>query len=166
MKTLLFQKKFYAILLFSLFGLFSVSAYSQSTVYFFMKKSAGNVELSLKLNGKDISKIDLPIKKKYSSDEMFRIPYYVYSPWVKKCTLNREGKVLFSFDCKQTNPTNLKVSNFLSEIQLNLTNGSIHYISLTNKGLFDMQLKEITEKEANKLLNNKKYVSLSEYVEQ
>lgn len=164
MKTFLLQKRFYAIFLLSLLGLFSV-AYSQSTVYFFMKKGGGSVELTLKLNGRDLSRIDLPIKK-VLNDETFRIPYNVYSPWVKKCILNREGKVLFSFDCKQTNCTNLKVTNFLSEIQLNLINGSTHYILLTNKGLFDMQLKEITEKEASKLLNNKKCISLPEYVEQ
>lgn len=167
MKTILYQKRFYAILLFCLVGLFSVSAYSQSTVYFFMKKIGGNIDLRLKLNGKEILKINPPVKKTYpADDDTFRIPHYIYSPWFKKCTINKEGKVLFSFDAKQTNTTNLKVSNMFAEIQLNLTEGSTHYVYLTNKGLFDMQLKELTEKEAKKLMNDKKYVSLPEYVEQ
>lgn len=105
-------------------------------------------------------------KKTYPVNDTFRIPYYIYSPWVKKCTLNKEGKNLFSFDCKQINPTNLKESDYVAEIQLNLYNGSKHYIILTNKGLFDVQLKELTEKEAEKLLKNKKYVALPEYIEQ
>ena len=52
------------------------------------------------------------------------------------------------------------------EIQLNLTSGSTYYVSITNKGLNDMQLKNLTEKEAEKLLKNKKYVALPEYIEQ
>ncbi|WP_337788705.1 hypothetical protein [Phocaeicola plebeius] len=160
------MKKIYTTFLFFLLGVFSTSIFAQSTVYFFMKKGGGNLSLNLKLNGKEISQIELPIKKTYPVNDTFRIPYYIYSPWVKKCTLNKEGKNLFSFDCKQINPTNLKESDYVAEIQLNLYNGSKHYIILTNKGLFDVQLKELTEKEAEKLLKNKKYVALPEYIEQ
>lgn len=69
-------------------------------------------------------------------------------------------------ECKHINAVNGKISTMAGEIQLNLTSGSTYYVSITNKGLNDMQLKNLTEKEAEKLLKNKKYVALPEYIEQ
>lgn len=165
MKTLLFQKKNYAILLFSLFGPFSVSAYSQSTVYFFIK-SVGNVTTTIKQNGKEIFDMTGPIKKTIKPSGNMYLPYHQYSACYRKCTFKNDGKILFLAECKHTNASNGKVSTMVGEIQLNLTDKMVYYISITNKGFNDVQMKVLTEKEANKLLNNKKYVSLSEYVEQ
>ncbi len=72
--------------------------------------------------------------------------------------------MLFRVDFKFTNCSSLAVSELDTEIQLNLTPGSIHYIKLDNKGLKDIILKEITEKEAQKMLKDKKYEILPEYI--
>lgn len=107
-----------------------------------------------------------PVKKTVPSSEHLRLPIRIYSPCYRKCTFKNEGKMLFSIECKHTNPVNEEITQLAGEIQLNLVNGSIYYVIITNKGLNDVQLKELTEKEANKLSNNKKYVSLPEYIEE
>ena len=54
----------------------------------------------------------------------------------------------------------------VAEIQLNLSEGAVHYIQLKFKGLNDVQLKELSEKEGLKLLKDKKYKELPDYIEQ
>ena len=54
----------------------------------------------------------------------------------------------------------------VAEIQLNLSEGSVHYVKLSFKGMNDVQLKEVEEKEGLKLLKDKKYKELPEFIEQ
>lgn len=165
MKTILSMKKFYLTFLFLLLGVFPTSICAQSTVYFFIK-STGNMTTTIKQNGKDIFDMTGPIKKTIKPSGNMQFPFNQYAPCHKKCIFKSEGKVLFSAECKHTNAVNGKISTMAGEIQLNLTSGSTYYISITNKGLNDMQLKTLTEKEAEKLLKNKKYMTLPEYIEQ
>ena len=53
-----------------------------------------------------------------------------------------------------------------AEIQLNLSEGSVHYIKVEAKGLNDIQIKEVEGKEVQKLLKDKKYKELPDYIEQ
>ena len=89
----------------------------------------------------------------------------VYDPCVKKCILNREGKTVVSFDFKYINHANGSTNNMAAEIQLNLSEGSVHYIKICRKGFSDVQIKEIKEKEANKKLKDKKWEKLPDYIE-
>lgn len=121
----------------------------------------------MKLNGKEIFDMTGPIKRTIKADgEALRFPFHQYSPCYRKCSFKNEGKMLFLAECKHTNVTNGKVTTMAGEIQLNLVEGGVYYVFITNKGLNDFQLKELTEKEANKLLKNKKYIALPEYVAQ
>lgn len=77
-----------------------------------------------------------------------------------------EGKVLLS--AKYTFYANMDRSNprdMVAEIQLNLSEGSVHYIKIGAKGLNDIQIKEVNEKEGEKLLKDKKYKELPDYTE-
>ena len=58
----------------------------------------------------------------------------------------------------------LDVSNIPAEIQLNLSEGSIHYVKIDPKGVSNIQFKEITEKEALKLM--KKSTALPEFIQE
>ena len=138
----------------------SVSA--QSTVYFFIP-SNGSYECSLKMNGNNIGELRGSLKKTMN-DDIFKTPYKVYNAAYKKCTVKEEGKVLFAIDFKFTNCTTLKVSEVPAEIQLNLSEGSVHYVSIAPKGFSNVQLKELTEKEAQKYF--KKSEELPEYTQQ
>ena len=138
----------------------SVSA--QSTVYFFIP-SNGSYECSLKMNGNNIGELRGSLKKTMN-DDIFKTPYKVYNAAYKKCTVKEEGKVLFAIDYKFTNCTTLKVSEVPAEIQLNLSEGSVHYVSIAPKGFSNVQLKELTEKEAQKYF--KKSEELPEYTQQ
>lgn len=89
-----------------------------------------------------------------------------YSACKKKCIFKSEGKIIFSVDFKMSTPAYPNnVLRFATEIQLNLSENSVHYIRLSSKGINDMQFKEITEKEAQQLLKKKSYILLPDYIE-
>jgi hypothetical protein len=157
------QKVFTTIFLVVLGLLIPSTCIAQSTVYVFAPKLM-NVEGGLKINGKNVGELKGPLQKTIKPVEPMKIAAKVYSPCVKKCILKDEGKTLFTAEYEYTNYMNLSVSNYACEIQLNLSEGSIHYISIKQKGFGDMQFKEITEKEAQKLL--KKNVALPDYIEE
>lgn len=158
------MKCIYTTLLFVAISFFSTTKIcAESTVYIFMK-SVGNTTTSMSLNGKEVFDMTGPIKKTISPSGDMRLPFHQYAACKKKCTLKNEGKILLSCDCKNTNILNEKVTNFAAEIQLNLTENSVHYIMITNKGLNDVQIIELDEKKANKLLKDKKYIDLPEYI--
>ena len=135
---------------------------AQSTVYFFTPSTSSN-ECTLKMNGNEIGELRGPLKKTMEHS-MFKIPYKTYDAAYKKCVIKEEGKVLFAVDYKFTTCRTLDVSEIPAEIQLNLSEGSVHYVRLAPKGVTNMQFKEITEKEAQKLL--KKGVELPDYVQE
>lgn len=151
------------IILLVMFGfLFSSEISAQSVVYFFVPTTSSN-ECTLKMNSAEIGELRGPLKKTIKPIAPMKIPYKTYAPCYKKCTVKQEGKVLFAIDYKFTNVSTMTVSEIPAEIQLNLSEGSVHYIKLAPKGLNNNQFKEITEKEAQKLL--KKNVALPEYIE-
>lgn len=153
------MRKLNSLLIAVLLCLGAVSVSAQSTVYFFIP-SLGSYECNLKMNGNNIGDLRGSLKKTMD-DSMFKTPYKVYEAAYKKCVVKEEGKTLFAVDYKFTNCTNMVVSEIAAEIQLNLSEGSVHYIRLAPKGISDLQFKELTEKEAQKLLN--KYEKLADY---
>lgn len=140
------------------------SLHAQSTIHFFCP-SLGNVETTLKINGEEIGDLRGPVKKTYEA-----IPPHtlygsvIYHACMKKCLLNDEGKALFSIDITFLNAVNGDISKYASEIQINLMDGDIHYIVVSPKGLNDLELKEVSTKEGGKLLKNKKYIQLPDYI--
>ena len=153
-----------ATMLTVIFGLlFTTEINAQSTVYFFVPLTASN-ECTLKMNGMEIGELRGPLKKTIKPMAPLKIAYKTYAPCYKKCVVKQEGKVLFAIDYKFTNATTLAVSEIPAEIQLNLSEGSVHYVKLAPKGINNNQFKEITEKEAQKLL--KKNAALPEYIEE
>lgn len=151
------------LLVTAVFGVLAVNNVSaQSTVFFFTPSTSSN-ECTLKMNGNEIGELRGPLKKTMQPAQ-FKIPYKTYDAAFKKCVIKEEGKVLFAVDYKFTNCSTLDVSEIPAEIQLNLSEGSVHYVRLAPKGVTNMQFKEITEKEAQKLL--KKGVALPDYVQE
>ena len=148
------------------FSFFSSAISAQSTVYFFTK-TITSAETMITKNGKDLFELRGPEKSRVEPIAMsgMKMASISYSPAYKKCIFNDEGKVLFGINYDFTNVKTLEISHLKGEIQLNLAEGSIHYVQVAPKGLFDIQFKELSEKEALKLLKNKKYVELPEYTE-
>lgn len=136
----------------------------QSTVYVFMR-SATSAECVMSINGGEPFDICGPFKKALMNPG--GEPIRQYHPGKKKLVLKAEGKALFS--AKNTfyalGDRN-KARDMVAEIQLNLSEGSVHYIKVGFKGLNDIQIKEVDEKEGLKLLKDKKYKELPEYIEQ
>ena len=140
-------------------------ANAQSTVYVFVR-SAVNADCVMAINGGEPFEIRGPLKR-----TMMNLhgpePNKFYHPAKKKIVLKEEGKALFSAkytfyaDMNRNNPRDM-----VAEIQLNLSEGSVHYIKLSFKGMNDVQLNEISEKEGLKLLKDKKYKELPEFIEQ
>lgn len=143
----------------------TTAANAQSTVYVFMR-SAFNAECVMSINGGESFDICGPLKKTIMNLHGPE-PNRQYHPGKKKIVLKDEGKALFS--AKYTFYANMDRSNprdMVAEIQLNLSEGSVHYIKVGAKGLNDIQIKEVDEKEGLKLLKDKKYKELPEYIEQ
>ncbi len=141
------------------------SALAESTVYFFVG-SIGNATCQLSLNGKESFELRGPLKKTFEPDGVLRFPYHSYHSAKKKCVFKEEGKMLFSVDYRFTNASTGAVTPMSAEIQLNLTDGSVYYVELTNKGLKDIQFKILTEKEGLKRLAKDKYKPLPDYIEE
>lgn len=116
-------------------------------------------------NGSEIFDLRGP-EKNTLNHPSFKVPSVSYQPAYRKCLFKEDGKVLFSVDYAFTNVRTGEVRKLAAEIQLNLEEGSVHYIQLAFKGLNDIQFKELTEKEAAKLLKDKKYKELPDYVEE
>ena len=139
--------------------------FADSVVYLFVPSRA--VPIPVKINNQEVFRMDGTLKgNKYAT---------YYSACQKKCVLKSEGKVIismdFSFKTSDFSPSAAATvgdvtRHWANEIQLNLSENSVHYVKITSKGLNDVQFKEITEKEAQKLLKNKKYVRLPDYIEE
>ena len=129
--------------------------FAESVVYIFARQSW--TPIPIKINNQKVFEMKgNPIGKGTSAR---------LSACKKKCTLKSEGKVIISFNMSVTHPVTKIVFPFASEIQLNLSENSVHYIEIGYKGINDMQIKEIPEKSAQKLLKANGYVLLSDYVE-
>lgn len=133
------------------------NTFAQSTVYFICNDSW--VPVPVKINNQ--AAFDLkgtPKGNKYAS---------FYSPCQKKVILYTEGKVIFSFDFERPNYSNPDLPfNHAGEIQLTLSENSVHYIQFKSKGWNDYIFEELSEKEGKKLLTKKKYILTPDYIGQ
>ncbi len=134
---------------------------AQSTVYIFLRETV-NSEVPVTKNGEFLFDMRGPLKKTKENGS-FVLPLNTYSESYRKCTFNDDGKVVIGFQYKYTIPVNAQVITYADEIQLNLSPGSVHYLFITRKGFNNVQIKEISEKDANKKMKDKKYVELPEY---
>ncbi len=150
------MKRSFLVLVVLLSGM--VYSYAQSTVYFFSPQLM-DMKCMVKLNGKKAIEMRGPFKKTLTPKGYD--PFYIYSPCYRKCLFKNEGKMLFVLDAASTKDNR----KWTAEIQLNLMEGSVHYVKIASKGFSDVQFKELTQKEGEKLLKNKKYVPLDDYVE-
>lgn len=155
-------KKFKYLLISVCFLSCTISVYAQSTVYFFTPSTINNV-CPITMNGDSIFNLRGPYKKTINN-AIISIPLDMYAAAYKKCVFKEEGKVIFVANYKAQDPEKPGISEFLSEIQINLFEGSVHYIRLAAKGMYDMELKELTEKESKKYF--KKSVELPEYIQE
>jgi len=128
-----FIKKASLISVFLLLGVFST--FAQSTIYLMYDVEYFAPEMPIKINGEEA--FSLVGEKKVLlvyGKPIFDAPIYTKSK--RKCTLNVEGKVILSFDVdvKIGNAVSLpplnRVIPYSDEIQLNLSQGSVHYIKI------------------------------------
>ena len=158
----IFAQFFVAVIM----GVFAIMpANAESTVYIFMRSSncfgdGGYVNLTI--NGIDTCSMRGPLKKTMGNVANPSLPLFMYKPAKRKFILPEDGKYLFAVDWQFVTGQG-RVSNLTAEIQLNLTEGSVHYVEIKAKGLNDLEFKELTEKEGLKALKDKKYVELPEH---
>ena len=137
----------------------ALSAYAQSTVYVFYSPKCWE-PAPIKINGKEAFRLNGTVKVKFLSTN------YSYSASKKKCTLYSEGKTIFSFEMSRSKGSTGIVYKYADEVQLTLSENSVHYIKITPQRGTDYAFVEIDEKEGLKLLKNKKYVLTPEYIEE
>lgn len=104
------------------------------------------------------------IKTQYIKSAMV-MPLKTQAPCKRKAVFKSTGKSLFEVEVTYTNFVNAKVSKAAAEIQLNLTDGATYYVFITNKGMNDIKMKLLSDKEAEKMLKDKKFVALPDYDE-
>lgn len=145
---------------------YSVKTKADSTVYLFVPSVGNMYNGTLEINGDVVIPFQGSVKKEVKAPGWY--PMKFYNAYKKKLTFKQEGKIVLrftsdKFDAK-TGTTAQKY--WMAEIQFNLSEGSVHYAKLAPKGFSNCQFKIITEKEAEKMIkDNKKYESLTEYVE-
>lgn len=131
-------------------------ASAQSTVYLCYDVQFWKQEIPIKINGQEAFSL-MGDAKKVGALVMF-------TRSKKKCTLHSEGKVILSFDFDVTIPITDAVIPYSDEIQLNLSENSVHYIAIKpvmkgNKMVFE----ELSEKEGEKEFASKKYTHNPDY---
>lgn len=139
-QSLIMRISFFFLFYFSF--LFSTEA--QGIVYFF-GKSLPNVECYLSFNGKQLGELRGPVKR-YLPNLHGGTPIPMYSACSKKCVLREAEKAVLVTKFKFTNSVNQEELITSAEIQIDFSDGQVHYVELTNKGLNDIQFKELSEK--------------------
>ena len=137
---------------------------AQSTVYFFMRK-IWNMELDVYQNSKPIFDMVGPVTKSKQVKSAMVLPIETQAPCKRKAVFAATGKTIFSIDATYTNPVNAKIVKYAAEIQLNLTDGATYYVFITRKGFNDLKMELLSDKEAEKMLKDKKFVALDDYDE-
>lgn len=135
-------------------------ANAESTIYIF-QRSVGLVATTYSINNKFVGTFN-EIKKAVSKPHKT----FIYSAGKQKCILKSEGKAIVMVSGDYIEDGETKKDYWMAEIQVNLTDGSVHYIKLSPKGFNNCQLKEIKEEEALKLLKDDKYSWRPEYIEE
>jgi len=158
MKNYLFRN--YLVLLGMLLTIAISNVSAQSTVHVFMR-SAQNAECHMNINGGEDIDIRGPFKR---NSPNIGEPIKIYHPAKKKVIINDEGKSLIEVHYFFKNPNNGEIREMAAEIQLNLSEGSVHYIKIGAKGQNDIQIRELNEKDGQKMLKDKKYIELSDIV--
>ena len=140
--------------------------YSCATVYVFMRSIGGvNLSVDLSANGHEIGSLLGSVKKtlKLSGDMELKLRRAI----VKKCILKNEGKVLLAMQSTNTNANTGKVVQNAAEVQLNMEDGGVYYVYITNKGLFDVKFIELDTKKGEQMLaKSNKYEKLPDYIEE
>lgn len=161
------DKNIYAVVTCSAILFSAVSMSAQSTVYFFFPALCPG-DYSLKFNGEEISCIIGPFKKVITSrpSPFEHYTIRIHEATRQKCVIKEEGKAIFTCDMDYFNPVINEQMRYACEIQLNLADGDTHYVKLALHGLQDVKFVEISEKKGKKYLKSKKYVQLSDYIEE
>ncbi|MGM9815487.1 MAG: hypothetical protein ACI304_00305 [Lepagella sp.] len=153
------MKKF-LIFLMCLIGICVSDAYAESIVYLFAK--AGNsMDYQVSCDGVNVCDLNGPTKKTMDGNGMFKIPYRVAHSCYRKLTFNKEGKVVITVNGDFTQCSNLKHILMKAEYQLDLEDGGIYYLDVKGKGLNDLQIKPLKEKDALKNMESEKWKELT-----
>lgn len=136
----------------------TITLNAQSTVWFitrdqFMEKGV------LTINGENEVSFLTPTNRCPS-----RLVTNRYYPAYMKITIDEEGPTVFRTDMVYAIPNETTKKQYVGEITLNLSTGSVNYIYLTNKGLDNIKLLEVSEKKAKKLMGKKNCVALPDFV--
>ena len=106
-----------------------------------------------------------PVTKSQQVKSAMVLPLETQAPCKRKAVFTATGKTIFSIDATYTNPVNAKTAKYAAEIQLNLIDGATYYVFITRKGFNDLKMELLSDKEAEKMLKDKKFVALDDYDE-
>lgn len=152
-----------------IFIMTTVSSKAQSIVYVFNDwgGGTGTPSCTLTIDGKDAGSMFGKETKRIecSSWNGFLTPAITYSKAVKPCIINKEGKTIFKIFLEWApviEPNS--IMKMADECQLDLVDGETYYIHSKRKGITGIQFVEIKAKTGEKLLKNKKYEHLPNFV--
>lgn len=106
-----------------------------------------------------------PVTKTQQVKSAMVLPLNTQAACKRKAVFAATGKTIFSIDATYTNPVNAKTAKYAAEIQLNLIDGATYYVFITRKGFNDLKMELLSDKEAEKMLKDKKFVALDDYDE-
>ncbi|MDE6009321.1 MAG: hypothetical protein K2G90_08955 [Muribaculaceae bacterium] len=141
------MKKFATIFFF----LFAIAFWSsaESNVYVFLK-SVGNSDVNISLNGEKLCDLNGSIKKEMGASSVIQHELLISNDCFRKIEIEGEGKIRLSLSMEYANPMAGTEKTFSSDVSFEVENGKSYYFEVTNKGLSDIILKEMSEKNAVK----------------
>lgn len=115
-----------------------------------------NCDIKIAINGSYVCNLNGSVCKTMNVQGR---PFTKRESCYRAIKINGEGKIALTGTMRYTTPSN-EVSTYKGEITLDVEDGENYYIQLTNKGIHDMQIKEIKEKDAKKWI--KKWENLGD----
>lgn len=137
-----------AIIFFFLFAIALLGS-AESNVYVFLK-SVGNSDVYISLNGEKLCDLNGSIKKEMGGSSVIQHELLISNDCFRKIEIEGEGNIKLSVSMEYANPMAGTEKNFLSDVSFEVENGKNYYFEVANKGLSDIILKEMSEKNAVK----------------
>ena len=134
-----------------LFFLFAIAllCMAESNVYVFLK-SVGNSDANISINGEKLCDLNGSIKKVMGGSTVIEHELLISNDCFRKIEIEGEGKIKLSLSMEYANPMAGTEKTFSADISFEVENGKSYYFEVANKGLSDIILKEMSEKNAVK----------------
>lgn len=129
----------------------SFAAMADCTLYLFYK-GYPNTETKIRIDGTELCNLDGTVKKSKNVTG-FKYPQVFRESCFRKVYINTSGKLTLELDMDFQIIKNGDHKTYDASMTLDAADGATYYVQVTSKGLNKMQFKDVSEKDANKWMD-------------